>query len=171
MRRPIIPDSFTRQYIGTALWSSNDESDDSGGEPLDRNYDEDDITSETLASMIQDAQDFQRDNAEMLLRAYASGTYVGGQRYDASNAGHDLWLTRNRHGAGFWDRGLPKAVGEALSTAAHNMGEINLYVQRGRIYEEPSRPRAPRARKSKKSGNRRTSRPSRRKNTRGHSRR
>lgn len=158
MRRPIIPDSFTRQYIGTALWSSNDESDDSGGEPLDRNYDEDDITSETLASMIQDAQDFQRDNAEMLLRAYASGTYVGGQRYDASNAGHDLWLTRNRHGAGFWDRGLPKAVGEALSTAARNMGEVHLYVQRGRIYEEPSRPRA----SKKKSGNRRPSRPSRR---------
>jgi hypothetical protein len=113
--------------------------------------------------MIDDAKNFQRNNAEMLQRAYASGTYVGGQVYDASNAGHDLWLTRNRHGAGFWDRGLPKAVGEALSTAARNMGEIHLYVHRGRIYEEPSRPRA----RKKKSGNQRPSRPSRRKNTRG----
>lgn len=26
-------DSFTRAYIETALWSSNDESDESGGEP------------------------------------------------------------------------------------------------------------------------------------------
>lgn len=29
-------------------------------------------------------------------------------------AGHDLWLTRNGHGAGFWDRGLGD-IGEKLN--------------------------------------------------------
>jgi hypothetical protein len=36
--------------------------------------------------------------------------------------GHNLWLTRNRHGAGFWDRGLGP-VGEELTKWAHTLGE------------------------------------------------
>src|ERR1044071_581042 len=39
--------------------------------------------------------------------------------------GHDLWLTRNRHGAGFWDRGMG-ALGEALSEQARNLGTTYL---------------------------------------------
>jgi hypothetical protein len=30
--------------------------------------------------------------------------------YPAAQVGHDLWLTRNGHGAGFWDR--PKVYGK-----------------------------------------------------------
>lgn len=40
--------------------------------------------------------------------------------------GHDFWLTRQHHGAGFWDRGLP--AGEALTNAAQTYGEKYLYV-------------------------------------------
>jgi len=36
--------------------------------------------------------------------------------------GHDLALTRNRHGAGFWDRGLPGDAGEVLTDWAHSLG-------------------------------------------------
>lgn len=44
---------------------------------------------------------------------------------DASSwAGHDLWLTRNGHGAGFWDRGLG-ALGERLSEAAKGYGSAD----------------------------------------------
>ena len=42
-------------------------------------------------------------------------------------AGHDFWLTRNGHGAGFWDRGLGEA-GKKLTDAAHAFGECNLYL-------------------------------------------
>jgi hypothetical protein len=42
-------------------------------------------------------------------------------------AGHDFWLTRNRHGAGFWDRGHGLA-GERLTAAAHLYGECELYL-------------------------------------------
>ena len=41
--------------------------------------------------------------------------------------GHDFWLTRNGHGAGFWDRGLGKA-GEQLTQLAKQFGEFELYV-------------------------------------------
>lgn len=43
-------DKFTRQYLETALWSSNDESDDSGGEPFDFNYTTEDIAEESIAA-------------------------------------------------------------------------------------------------------------------------
>lgn len=35
--------------------------------------------------------------------------------------GHCLWLTRNRHGSGFWDRDFPNA--DKLSDIARDMGE------------------------------------------------
>lgn len=48
-------------------------------------------------------------------------------------AGHDFWLTRNRHGTGFWDRGLG-ALGETLTEAAHEAGEVYLYISRKKVY-------------------------------------
>lgn len=44
---------------------------------------------------------------------------------DPASAGQDFYLTRNRHGVGFWDRGLGKA-GERLTRAAHAYGEANV---------------------------------------------
>jgi hypothetical protein len=41
--------------------------------------------------------------------------------------GHDLWLTRNGHGAGYWDRNYGM-VGERLTEAATALGEMSLYL-------------------------------------------
>lgn len=47
------------------------------------------------------------------------------KQYDPVQLGHDLWLTRNGHGAGFWDR--PEIYGKEnariLTLMAHAMGE------------------------------------------------
>jgi hypothetical protein len=52
----------------------------------------------------------------------------------AARAGHDFWLTRNGHGAGFWDRGLGD-LGERLSKAAKVYGEVYLYPgDDGKVY-------------------------------------
>lgn len=111
-------------YIECALWSSTDNADDSGGAPLDKNYGPEDIAHETLMQMKRDCEGFQDDNAELLAE---SGLSDG-------QAGHDFWLTRNGHGAGFWDRGLGK-VGDALSKACKPYGSFNLYVgDDGKIY-------------------------------------
>lgn len=48
--------------------------------------------------------------------------------------GIDLWLTRNRHGAGFWDRGHGQ-VGDKLTELARAEGERYAYEgDDGRLY-------------------------------------
>lgn len=114
-------DTFTLAYIECALWSSTDNADESGGEPLDRNYEIADIALDTLASMAADCSAFQDSNASDLAT------------WGDEQAGHDFWLTRNGHGAGFWDRGRG-AIGERLSVAARAYGSVDLYVARGRVH-------------------------------------
>jgi len=102
-------------YVTCALWSTMDESDESGGEPMDRNYSESDIHEGTMARMRGDCEAFLSANRDDI-----------GDRF--AEAGHDLWLTRNNHGAGFWDGDWPRDAGERLTQAAHKMGEVDLYV-------------------------------------------
>ena len=48
----------------------------------------------------------------------------------------ESWLTRNRHGAGFWDRGLGR-VGDILTEVAHSFGEAYLMPNgRGKLNYE-----------------------------------
>lgn len=112
-----MADDFTAAYVECALWAESDQSDDSGGQQLSENYDANDIDPATLASMIADCTDFQEANEEDLYQSGLSDEY----------AGHDFWLTRNGHGAGFWDRGLGE-TGKKLTDAAHAYGEFNIYV-------------------------------------------
>lgn len=48
--------------------------------------------------------------------------------FNATQIGHDLWLTRNHHGSGFFDRGYTYETEQALIKAAHALGEVNLYI-------------------------------------------
>jgi hypothetical protein len=41
---------------------------------------------------------------------------------------HDFWLTRNGHGAGFWDGDYEEELGEKLTAICKKMGSIDLYV-------------------------------------------
>ena len=112
-------DTFTRQYLTTALWSSTDGPDDT---PMDRDYSIEDFSDEALAQAVEDCARFQAEHAD------DTGAHDG-------RAGHDFWLTRNGHGAGFWDGDWPEAVGERLTDAAHAFGETSPYVgDDGRIY-------------------------------------
>lgn len=108
-------DVFTHHYIEAALWSSTDNADDSGGEPLDANYDIDDIEQTALAKMIEDCRQFQADHADLI-----------GDRLE--RAGHDFWLTRNGHGAGFWDGDWPEPAATVLTESSQAWGEVDLYV-------------------------------------------
>ncbi len=55
---------FFRSYVGTALWSTNDELDECGGEPMDCNYDIDDLAPETAIKMKADCAAFYAANSE-----------------------------------------------------------------------------------------------------------
>jgi len=125
-RKEAAMDSFTRQYIETALWSSNDESTPSGGIPLDRNYSASDIDPATLAQMVKDCEKFQSENAQWITDEHFEGSSRDGDI--DGQAGHDFWLTRNDHGAGFWDGDWTEEAGEALTKASKAFGEFDLYV-------------------------------------------
>lgn len=48
--------------------------------------------------------------------------------------GHDFWLTRNGHGAGFWDRGLGE-IGDELTKISKTFKEINVFDDENVIIE------------------------------------
>jgi len=131
-RNPLDPyfEEFFSAYVRTALWSSTDESTPSGGYPLDKKYGPADITRQTMMKMRQDAARFWRENVSKIMSA--------DMRNPVSKAGHDFWLTRNGHGAGFWDGDWqPQSLGDELTRASKKFGEYNLYVSRGRIHGYP----------------------------------
>jgi hypothetical protein len=112
------------QYAETALWSSMDDE----GRPLEDNYGLEDIAPESLAAMRADCATFIGD----LLGACEEHRYP---MIPAGNAGHDFWLTRNRHGAGFWDGDYPEALGKLLTDVSHAYGEQDIYVgDDGKLY-------------------------------------
>lgn len=137
-KNPYDVDEFTRAYMEAALWSSHDESTPEGGEPMDANYSIEDIAPKTLGEMIADCQRFQVEQSGWLRAAYENGKDRMGGAYDASNAGHDFWLTRCGHGAGFWDRDLGEA-GEKLTEACGwktTFPNIDLYIgDDGKIHQ------------------------------------
>lgn len=127
-------DDFTRAYLECALWSSNDESDESGGTPLDRNYSIEDIAPESVAKAMAECEAFRDENSDDLDNA--STLHVSREWSADQQNGHDFWLTRNGHGVGFWDLGYG-ALGDRLTDAAHKCGERNPYVgDDGLIYIE-----------------------------------
>ena len=47
---------------------------------------------------------------------------------DEEQLGHDIWLSRNHHGAGFFDRGYDNDIEKILMDSAHKLGEIDIYL-------------------------------------------
>lgn len=117
-------DRMVRQYLETALWSSNDESTPQGGVPLDRNYEISDISKESVERAKADCQKFY-DQAEVILGKNGDEIIS----LDETKLGHDFWLSRNRHGAGFFDADyLDDEMKDALQDLAESFGEVNLIV-------------------------------------------
>jgi hypothetical protein len=116
-----VIDEFAEAYIRCALWSSTDDYDQ--GTTLDEAHGITDIHPDTLAAMLAECRFFLDDNASDI-----------GPRY--SQAGQDFWLTRNHHGAGFWDGDWPHDAGQRLTDAAHVWGSVDLYLgDDGRIHQ------------------------------------
>lgn len=116
---PVWPE-FVDAYLQAALWASMDD----GGRPLDAQYTVDDFSKEAIDKSIKESNDFILSNRKDL-------ESVGDESWIAAvgvtRHGHDFWLTRNGHGAGFWDRGYG-AIGKRLTDAAHAYGEASVYA-------------------------------------------
>lgn len=113
---------FLSSYIETALWSSIDEH----GTPLDDSkYADTELAPDTLKRFEADCAKFQAQYAKLIsglddqvLRSFPPDSHIP----------HDFWLTRNHHGAGFWDGDYPEPLATQLTDLAHAFGECDLYV-------------------------------------------
>lgn len=126
-------DPFTSAYLIACLWSSNDESAPTGGEPFDRNYSVSDFAPEAIKRAAADCARFQAENDADIVAA----------GLDWECAGHCFWLNRNGHGSGFWDEKMESAgdpdserqACDRLSDASHKYGECSPYLgDNGQIY-------------------------------------
>lgn len=122
---------FFNAFLEAALISEATED----GTPLSDNYDRDDIDEPTLETLKARARDWWIQNENLLLAIErTNGRFTQfGYTYDRA-LGHDLWLTMNRHGAGFWHR---KEVyvdygnidySDVFAASAEKLGEIDLHV-------------------------------------------
>lgn len=106
-------------YVETMLWSSTDTTNDEM-EPFDENHSYSDLSVEAIKRCETDLVSFF-DQASALL----------GDSFDELDAGrvaHDFWLTRNDHGAGFWDGDYQDEIGETLTTLSKSFGSIDPYI-------------------------------------------
>jgi hypothetical protein len=124
-------EEFYDAYVETALWSSNDESDESGGEPMDRNYGVEDFAPSAEDKMVADCKRFL-DRAWPILDE--APVRIHG-RPKMEMAGYHFWLTRNGHGVSFEDGEWPEDIAEKLTALSHKFHDVDLYVgDDGKIY-------------------------------------
>jgi hypothetical protein len=140
--------SFVLGFIEAIFFTEtdSDERTSSGNLPSDVGYT--DLHPDSLAAIRADCEAWQAANSALLELALAP---MSG--YDETQAGRDYWLTRNHHGAGFWDRkelrcdvgarpdgtltndpqeheelgngSFLGTLGELLTTAAESAGEVS----------------------------------------------
>ncbi len=130
-------DAFTQGYVEAAMWTLTDtwyECDDCdfesrnpdvhsevcsscGGTIRERNHSADhlglhNVSEEALREAIKDCAAFQESYRADLDEASDEDK----SRDDAAH-GHDFWLTRNGHGAGFWDHRVDRAIRDLYQDA------------------------------------------------------
>ena len=94
---------MTGAYLIAALWTATEG--DDVGTPLDERFDVGDFTKCAQAVALTEC-------ARFLVDIEAKGLDISD--IDDAQLGHDLLLTRDGHGVGFWDRDLGK-LGDDLT--------------------------------------------------------
>lgn len=115
---------FTRAYVEAIFFTETGP--DAREEGLQQDYTFSDFAPKTIDKIVADCAAFELANKALL-----------DQASDADQNGHDFWLTRNHHGAGFWDRGYRKPIGDTLTKKAQTFRELSLVLgDNGKLYLE-----------------------------------
>jgi|11BtaG_2_1085332.scaffolds.fasta_scaffold43198_2 hypothetical protein len=127
-----LPNYYKDFIIGykiASLWSSNDP-DQTACEFLDEKFDINDFDTDASQTIETDCVKFLQANRDDLVEYADNVSYNSEESLSPYEvAGHDFWLTRNGHGAGFWDRnGIEDNLGNRLSDASRDFGECWIYV-------------------------------------------
>ncbi|ATS93168.1 hypothetical protein SEA_PATIO_87 [Gordonia phage Patio] len=128
--------SMARGYVDALCWTQRayDLGDTDDNVTLsDLGYGYDDVAPGTRGRIIGELM------ALITAHPLAVRMYGAARKYDTSDGdvwshfGHDYLLTRDGHGAGFWDRGLGD-LGDYLTAIAKTMGE---HDELGRDFDDP----------------------------------
>jgi len=112
-----VSKSVVDSYLETALWSSTDDE----GEPLDSKYSITDFSKKSIEKAEKElAEFFEMAREEVGTEAW--------DELEATQVAHDFWLTRNGHGAGFWDGDYEKSVGQKLTKLSEKFPERNVFA-------------------------------------------
>jgi len=118
---------LVKEYVITLLWSESYEKEGENDRPLDDDFSYKDMSKEALDKIAKDIKAFLDKASDLIDND--EGKYQG----NYGHAMHDFCLTRNHHGAGFWDGDWTN--GEELTKIAHSFGEMNAYPgDDGKIY-------------------------------------
>lgn len=108
-------ETVTEHYLIAMLWTETGDDD----EFLDRDYGTDDVSTAARNTATGDCESFLELAASLIEQLPDS--------YTAEQFGHDFLLTRNGHGAGFWDRGLGD-TGREFTQHANSYGDIHAFI-------------------------------------------
>lgn len=124
-------ETIVNSHLTTMLWTNplpnpytGESSDDEFGY-FEDDYDSDDATPELRAKLTEEVEHLNSEMSDELRSALE--TYI--EHFGISwphSFGHDLALTRDGHGAGFWDRGLGEA-GDVLTKWAESLGTLHVF--------------------------------------------
>jgi hypothetical protein len=119
-------DAIVKGYLDCQLWAGIDT--DREDTKLDANYCRHDINPDYVDRVRKELLEVVTAHP-LAVRMYLNARERTG--YDRNELfGHDFYLTRERHGAGFWDRGLGE-VGDYLTKIAHSYGCAELLFDNG----------------------------------------
>jgi len=109
-------DEILNSYIETAIWAEESDENDLQGKTIN------DVDKESVANSKIEIYNFikkaQQEASDEL------------STYDSETLGHNLWLSRNGHGAGFFDDNNDK-----LQNLARSMKPVDIYLgDDGKVY-------------------------------------
>lgn len=115
-------DPAVRAYLECALWADGSKDNTEAEEDA---TDINAIDKNSIDRAIKDVGTFKEKAGSLIDEAGLTDEQVG----------HDFWLTRNGHGAGFWDRGLGD-IGDKLTELAHKFGQVDVFVDDKEVFIE-----------------------------------
>jgi hypothetical protein len=122
--------------LSTILFSTSDDE----GNPLDDRFTIADVCAIDAKRLYAEYQQFLTKVETKIKEKIGDNWNSIDEFYDIAfpsenQTEHDYILTRNQHGAGFWDGDWNKNVSEILSDAAHSQIPIEAYEGRdGKVY-------------------------------------
>jgi hypothetical protein len=102
-------EEIRNNYFEAALWLNEDNAE---------------FDNKTIFNFSSETK--EKTNTEILWFIYNANKSLN--NITDTSIGHDLWMTRNGEGIGFWDRDYSDSIGKKLTGLAKKLGESSIYV-------------------------------------------